>query len=717
MIKQLCCILYFLLSPFASMAFTDSLIYQKGMVKAANKLLYFEDKSGRLTIEDILKIPAEFKSAKADVPNFGVSESSFWVKMDVRNGSTESVVAELAYPILDHVNFYKIAGNKVVLFTETGEAHPFSDRKNSSNNFVFPLELGLNESASYYFQISSGKQIIVPLSVGTRSYFVSKEVNRFLLFGLYAGIFLAMILYNIFLYASTRDRTYLPYVAYIFFVGITQVTLNGYSFKYFWPEYPEIALRATQLCGAFSGIATIFFVKSFLNTRIYTPKFNNVLTGFLGLYLVSILLVLTNQFHLSYNLINVTAGLGSILLMVMAIYIYKRKKYRPALFFIIAWAVFIVSILIFVFKDMGLIPYNDLTISGLQIGSAIEVLLLSFALADRINILKAEKEKSREEALKALQENERIISEQNLILESRVKDRTFELSETNAELNQTLIDLKEAEGHLIEAEKMASLGQLTAGIAHEINNPINFVTSNVNPLRRDIGLLIETIETIEKVSLSALSQAEKQQQIEDYKEEIDFDYLKMEIGHLIKGIDEGAMRTAEIVKGLRIFSRLDEDDLKKANIEEGLDSTLIIVNNLFGKIVLEKNYGLIPEIECYPGKLNQVFLNIISNAIHAIKKRFGEEPGGKLNISTGRDENNIFIKISDNGTGMNEATKKKVFEPFFTTKDVGEGTGLGMSIAYNTIRKHQGEINIQSTPGLGTEFIIELPILMVAVEC
>ena len=150
-------------------------------------------------------------------------------------------------------------------------------------------------------------------------------------------------------------------------------------------------------------------------------------------------------------------------------------------------------------------------------------LLLSFALADRINILKAEKELSQAEALSSAKENERIISEQNLILESRVKDRTFKLSETNAELTQTLIELKEAEGQLIEAEKMASLGQLTAGIAHEINNPINFVTSNVNPLRRDIGLLIETIETIEKVSSSALSQTEKQQQIEDYKEEIDFD--------------------------------------------------------------------------------------------------------------------------------------------------------------------------------------------------
>lgn len=716
MTQRLICLLFFFFLSAVCFASSDSLIYRQGLLKTTSNLAFLEDESGKMSIEDIIKNKANFRSTNGEVPNFGVSKSSFWLKMDVKNRSNKPIRAELAYPILDRVEFYKVQNNRVLFSTLTGEAFPFTSRVNSGVNFNFPLQLQQNQSATYYFKISSGKQIIVPISIGPQSYFTNREIDNFLRFGLYAGIFLAMILYNIFLYLSTRDRTYLPYVAYIFFVGITQATLNGYSFKYFWPEYPEIALRATQLCGALSGIATILFVKSFLYTKKYTPGFDKILSGFIILYGVSIVLVLTGQFQLSYTLINITAGIGSVMLMYMAVYIYREKKYRPALFFIIAWAVFIASIIVFVLKDMGVIPYNNLTISGLQIGSAIEVLLLSFALADRINILKAEKEKSREEALKALQENERIIQEQNVVLEARVKDRTLELSESNAELNQTLIELKEAEGQLIEAEKMASLGQLTAGIAHEINNPINFVTSNVNPLRRDINILLEIIETLESVSSSPATAAEKQQQIDTYKEDIDFDYLKMEIGHLIKGIDEGASRTAEIVKGLRIFSRLDEDDLKKANINEGLDSTLIIVNNLLSKIVLEKNYGAIPEIYCYPGKLNQVFLNILTNAIHAIKKRFGEKEGGKLQISTSKNEKHVFVKITDNGTGMDEVTKKKIFEPFFTTKDVGEGTGLGMSIAYNTVKKHQGEINIESTPGMGTEFIIELPVVMAAIE-
>jgi signal transduction histidine kinase len=221
--------------------------------------------------------------------------------------------------------------------------------------------------------------------------------------------------------------------------------------------------------------------------------------------------------------------------------------------------------------------------------------------------------------------------------------------------------------------------------------------------------------TLKIVGLSDNSLEDKQQQIDDYKEEIDLDYLKIEINHLLNGIHEGASRTADIVKGLKIFSRLDENDLKKADINEGLDSTLIIANNLISKqIKVIKNYGNIPLIECFPGKLNQVFLNMISNAVFAINEKFGDKLGGQLTITTECDDVHLFIKIKDNGTGMSEATKKKIFEPFFTTKNVGVGTGLGMSIVYNTIRKHNGQIYINSTEGIGTEFILELQLIFEA---
>lgn len=270
------------------------------------------------------------------------------------------------------------------------------------------------------------------------------------------------------------------------------------------------------------------------------------------------------------------------------------------------------------------------------------------------------------------------------------------LLETNAELNHVITELKSTQIQLIQSEKLASLGQLTAGIAHEINNPINFVTSSVGSLKRDFDDVLLVLNTYK-------SDPEK---VEALKKEIDFEFTIEEIQQLILGINEGADRTSEIVKGLRNFSRVDEGEFKIVDIHEGLNSTILLLHPKFGdKIKIEKNYGSLPMINCFPGQINQVFMNIMSNAADAI-----ENEHGKIIITTSVNINNVVISIKDNGKGMSDETKQKIFDPFFTTKDVGKGTGLGMSIAYGIIEKHNGSIDINSTIGIGTEFIITLPI-------
>jgi signal transduction histidine kinase len=492
-------------------------------------------------------------------------------------------------------------------------------------------------------------------------------------------------------------------------VGLVQSTFEGHTFQYLWPNNTYWSVRAFFILTALVNIIGVEFMRRFLNTKSFLPKLDRLSYVIYAVYLIDIVVLLAGNFHLGYQIIQAFASLVSIYILTVSTLIAKRG-YRPAKFFLIAWIPLLLSIIVWILKDVGVLPYNTFTNYSITIGSALEVILLSFALADKINIFKAEKEKSQEEALKALKENERIISEQNTVLEARVSERTNELNQTNLELSKTLEDLKQAQGQLVEAEKMASLGQLTAGIAHEINNPINFVTANIKPLGRDIDMVFEALEAIEKIGFSNLSLAEKQQQVNAYKEELDFDYLTMEITHLMKGIKEGANRTAEIVKGLRIFSRLDQDDLIKADINEGLESTLVIANNILHGINVVKEYGNIPMIECYAGKLNQVFLNLISNASYAVRQKFRDNRGGEIHIKTTFTDDRLLISVKDNGTGMDENTLKKIFEPFFTTKDVGEGTGLGMSISYNTIKKHSGEIQAQSTLGQGTEFTISLPL-------
>src|SRR5690606_32929799 len=415
----------------------------------------------------------------------------------------------------------------------------------------------------------------------------------------------------------------------------------------------------------------------------------------------------------AYKMVNFVAGGGSTIVLILAFRL-SREKYRQTKYFLFAWCIFLISVLVYVLKDYNILPHNFFTLRSVQIGSVIEAILLSFALGDKINIYRKENEESQARELAVSLENERLVKEQNVLLEQKVDERTRELTESNDSLQTTLDHLKETQSQLVEAEKMASLGQLTAGVAHEINNPLNFVTSNVAPLRSDMDMLWDAVDKFEKLALNnEILPEDKAKLIADNKDELDLAYVKVEVEYLLKGMFEGASRTAEIVKSLRVISRVDEDTWKFSDINEGIESTMVILNTLVkDKITVIKEYGDIPLIECHAGKLNQVFLNIITNAIYALDKKFQSTSEGVLKIETGLIDNgsSVFIKITDNGIGIPDDIKHKIFEPFFTTKDVGEGTGLGMSIAYKTIENHNGKILIENNIGGGTIFNVILPI-------
>lgn len=670
----------------------------------------FEDVHGKLTVNDVIAQQG-FKPIDKAIVNLGSSRSTFWLKLYIRNNTDKNhLFFVLEQPLIDFAELFVVSPNGTAQSSVISKDQPFNTRENKQLDYVFSLNIPSGEIRTILLKVKSTTPLVLPIKIGSKDAVFRASTNKELMLGFYAGIILVMGIYNIFVFFSVRDKSYILYVIYILTVGLTQVSLQDFTFKYLWPSSPWLALQSPVLLSCISSIAALQFIKEFLRTKDHTPKLHIGVQVFIGLFVVSGLLSMFGIRMAGFQLMQGATALASLYALFVSYRIYKMN-YRPAKFFLLAWSILLIGAIVFVLKDIGIMPYNAITASAIQITSVIEIVLLSFALADKINMFRKEKEESQAQAMAALEENARITREQNVILETKVNERTVELRKSNDELSKTLIELKEAEAQLVESEKMASLGQLTAGIAHEINNPINFVTSNVKPLRRDVDMIIEMLNSIEEISLSDESVESKKEKIEELKEEYEFDYLKTEIDYLLKGINEGSTRTAEIVKGLRVFSRLDEDDLKKASINEGLDSTLIIVNNLLdNKLKVEKNYGNLPMVECYPGKLNQVFLNIITNAIHAIKDQHKDDPNGLLTLSTYHDGDNVSISIKDNGTGMSEATQKKIFEPFFTTKDVGEGTGLGMSIVYNTINKHNGSIDLKSELGIGTEFIIHIPI-------
>lgn len=286
------------------------------------------------------------------------------------------------------------------------------------------------------------------------------------------------------------------------------------------------------------------------------------------------------------------------------------------------------------------------------------------------------------------------------------------LQEKNLEIERTLKQLQEVQQQIVQSEKMAGLGQITAGIAHEINNPVTFISGAVKPLMRDLNDILDVLAEYGKLKPDTDAALVRTILLRtaQLKHEMELDEVILEMKNLLKSMDNGAARIAEIVKGLQNFSRLDEHDLKTVDIHEGLDSTLTILRSQYkDHIEIIKEYGTIPLVECHAGQLNQVFMNILSNAIQAM-----EQAAGSIRITTRSKVSSggewVVIAIKDSGKGMSAEVRNRIFEPFFTTKDVGKGTGLGLSISFGIIEKHNGTIDVESEVGQGAEFIITLPV-------
>lgn len=304
------------------------------------------------------------------------------------------------------------------------------------------------------------------------------------------------------------------------------------------------------------------------------------------------------------------------------------------------------------------------------------------------------------------------IQEAHDTLEHRVEERTQELQET-------LETLLKTQSQLVQTEKMSSLGQLVAGVAHEINNPVNFIHANVTYLDEYVIALVALLKMYEQ------EYPQTSPGIQDMIQEIDLEFLAEDLPKMLASMKVGTTRISDIVQSLRTFSRMDEAELKPVNVHAGIDSTLMILEHRLKarpecpEIHLVKHYGDLPLVECYAGQLNQVFMNILANAIDALEEyncdrsyQQMSENLSQITISTDiNTQNQVKIVIADNGSGMPESVKQHIFDPFYTTKPVGKGTGLGLSISYQIITvKHGGTLECYSTSGQGTQFVIQIPV-------
>lgn len=630
----------------------------------------------------------DFKSLESNGLTLPNTSKAYLLKIDLEKVQNGYLVLSSAVPYFDEIRCFQVVKGKALELKSQNSPFP---------TFAIPP---YNQS-TIYFAVKSSKQYNIPLKIYTSHRLDQISSNRNMLVGAFLGIMICMLLYNIVIGFYTKQQDYISYILYIVFITLAQVRFLGVDY-YFGMESLFVKDSLLYLGSALSGIFGVVFAIRFLNIKELTPRFLWMFRVVILVYIATGVIFLLGFSNLAFNFIQLGGILSAVVFLISCITLI-RKKYNPAKIYLAAWSFLMVGLVVSSLRDFGILDSSVFVNMTFPLGVAFETILLSLALANRITILEREKDDANKRVIEEVKRNEELVINQNTVLEQEVAKRT-------EELETALSNLKETQTQLVQSEKMASLGVLTAGIAHEINNPINFVTANVIPLRENIEMVTEVLNEYKNIDstkleseLNRIKELEKQNEIEELIEETDL---------LINGIEEGAKRTHSIVEGLKTFSRGDRGLSNMTDLNTGILSTVSVLNNRFKGIALSKTLAdNLPLVKCQIGKMNQVFLNILANALDAVDKRHGlNSKSSHIEISTSTNNGYAIIKVKDNGEGMPKEVLEKVFEPFYTTKDIGKGTGLGLSISYGIIEEHNGELIAESKEGEGSVFTIKLPL-------
>lgn len=682
-------VVFLTLLPFACFS-TETVVHSKnGSHLLKNKMAVFEDETNNLTFENILDpaIDKRFELYDKSIYNNPFSHKVHWFKFDNILSSDEKWVITLKQPIVGDVEFYyqNELNEWVKKSNQVQDAWYDREIKYHLHSFELPVN-----SDKFYFKVHTRSNPI-SFELLKKSDFESQKTRKLILLSLMIGFMVYVIIYNLFLFSTTRRLEYIIYCVLISGYLLFTMTMTGFiqylftkSDLWLWFKWIPIFLQPIGM----------LYTLVFLSVHKYPKMYR--LGIFLIIYLVSYWiwnLAFPNEYIFIISQIN--ALIGMMMMMMTGVYV-GMKGDRLGYYFSIAY----VMMLTFGGLDVshlnfGIPPYI-MDLSYVTIGFLFEIIILSYLLTKRFEWENKEIIQSREEAQKRLVqttlENERIVKNQNVILEDLVNQRTQELT-------KSLENLKIAQAQLIQAEKMASLGELTAGIAHEIQNPLNFV-NNFSEVSAE---LIE--EMNEELDNGDIQEAKS---------------IASDIKSNLEKITHHGKRADGIVKGMLQHSRnrTSQKELTDVNVlcEEYLKLAyhgLRAKDKSFNATMNTDFDSSLPKISIVQQDIGRVILNIITNAFHAVREKSESETSDfkpEVNVRTKLQNESIHISIQDNGGGIPDAIKEKIFQPFFTTKPTGQGTGLGLSMAYDIVKAHGGELKMESKINQGTTFYISLPL-------
>jgi signal transduction histidine kinase len=626
------------------------------------------------------------------LPELTGDNSCYWLKFQVENKDIKPAEWLLSFDNWQYVDFYQADSGETFVKKITGRLVPFLSRNTPLANHCFiRLNLKANQTVNCYVRLrSSGRDEIGPEDLSFIIYnsntVQKEESSKLNLIYFFCGIYLVMFLYNLFIYFSTKEKGYLYYLGMLLFLVGAILSNSGYivqllkGINSFPLWYPLTDLT----CSTIFGTLIILFAKEFLKLRQNLPLLNKAFNVMIGCLFLMFIPALWGNLKLANNVSSILGLITVVLILSAAIQSY-RKKHHSALLFLIAYGVFVAGLAFFLLEEMGFLPVNIVTQFSLEIGSSVEAVIFSFALADRINVLKMQNDESQKRIIEQLNEYNKLQLKLNHELEEKVEQRTLEL--------------RLSQKQLLQKEKLAALGELTAGIAHEIQNPLNFVNN------------------FSEVNAELLTELEKE------AGDGNFDEVKAIAANIMDNTTKvvyHGKRADSIVKAMLLHSTAGTAKKEMVSINQLADEHLKLSYNGFRaknktfQAALKTDYDAgVKEVEVDKQEFGRALMSIFNNAFFFLAEKSrsikeGFEP--LLSLTTEKAPNEIRITIRDNGTGIKPNVLSKIFQPFFTTKPTGEGTGLGLSLGYDTIKAHGGEITVNTLEGEFTEFIISLPL-------
>lgn len=768
---------------------------QAGPVMLSDYLMVLRDPTQTLSFRQVQsdELAPHFSLVEGTVAgiqalNFGMTRDAIWLRLHIRNDQNRAIesMLELGNASLQQVELFTENG----LHLSTGYGKPFATRVHKNRHFVFPITLPPQSGQTVYVRLQTVEPMEVPARLWSLQGYRSHERDDYSLLAMFFGLVLALTIFILLLYGILRDPNYLLFGLFASGVGLTVAANAGIGTEFLWPDAPRWAACSTLVCASFSTAILIQLMRRMLATRKWARQLDRVLQLATLIHLLLPLLAPLSLDTLLFPALLLHSASGLLILLTSLVCSLKRQHH--AYFFIVAFVVMYVAVAVTTLRSFNLLDYTETTATILLPGAAIQLLLLAFALIDRVNIMRREKAQAQETSYSAQEKLVENLKTSERVLEQHVRQRTAALSDnhialmaTHGELNtayqnakishqlaqeakvdaaRALEELRSAQVQLVQLEKMAALGQLIASVAHEINTPIGAVKSSgrtiADTLSPTLSNLVELFQTLDEASMplfirlcnqgwqpsTLLSAREERVLTRDLCERLEQLQVKQPremanmlvqlnahglvseflpllrhrqaplilasascMATIIKGtnnINTAVERVGKIVFALNSFTREGQEEAARAiDLREGIESILHIYQSQIKQgVELKREYEDVPPLVCFADQLNQVWTNLIHNALQAMNKQ------GTLSIAIRRHGDEIEVAIGDSGCGIPEAHQDKIFEPFFTTKAAGEGSGLGLSIVRKIIDHHRGRIRIRSAVRRGTTVSVFLPL-------